>query len=120
MKDKINRLRFARQSALALLGFSGLRVSASALTPQSKPLSDKFLSQLPGLLELSNVPGVAVAVIENGKISWSSQFGVKNAETKEPLTPETVFPVGSLGKPVFGYAALATGTKPDHDRRLLG
>ena len=121
MKEKINRRQFAWQTGLAVLGISGIKGLAAAPAKKNGPLSDKFLAQLPRLLELSNVPAVAVGVIENGKIGWSGQFGVKNAETKEPLTPETVFPVGSLSKPVFAYAVLQLKEEGllDLDRPLI-
>ncbi len=120
MQNKINRRTFAIQSGASILGLSALKGFAST-PPKSKPLSEKFLAQLPKMLELANVPGVAIAVIENGQKTWAGEFGVKNADTKEPIITETVFPVGSLGKPVFGYAVLQLKDKGllDLDRPLI-
>ena len=52
------------------------------------------------------VPGLSIAVIRNGKLAWNHGFGVKNAETKEPVTEDIVFEAASLSKPVFAYAVL--------------
>ncbi|MBX7173364.1 MAG: beta-lactamase family protein [Pyrinomonadaceae bacterium] len=121
MKNKINRRTFAIQSGASILGLSALNVFASVSAKSSSPLSKEFLEELPKMMELANVPGVAAAVVENGKLSWSGEFGVKNAETKEPVTSETVFPVGSLGKPVFAYTALLLKDEGllDLDRPLI-
>jgi CubicO group peptidase (beta-lactamase class C family) len=49
---------------------------------------------------------VAFAVIANGQVIWTHGIGVKSTATGEPVTSDTVFQVGSLGKPVFAYAVL--------------
>ena len=71
-----------------------------------KRLSDDFLKRLPQMMELAAVPGVAVAYIENGRLSWSGEFGVRNADTRDKVTPETVWQVGSLSKPVFAFGVM--------------
>lgn len=53
-----------------------------------------------------HVPGVSIAVINNGKIEWFKTYGVMDEETKEPVTSETLFQAGSISKPVAAYAAL--------------
>jgi len=51
------------------------------------------------------VPGVSVAVIENGKVAWSRGYGV--AWTGGPaVTPQTLFQAASVSKPVAAMAAL--------------
>ncbi len=53
-----------------------------------------------------HVPGVSIAVINNGKIEWSKTYGVMDEETKQRVTKETLFQAGSISKPVAAYAAL--------------
>lgn len=122
MKKRISRRAFALQSGLSLLALSvPNKLSASSLSTQKKPLSDKFLAQLPKWMELASVPGVAIAVIENGRLSWKGDYGVKNADTKEAVTPDTVFQAASLSKPVFAYAVLRLKDESliDLDRPLI-
>ncbi len=52
------------------------------------------------------VPGVSLAVIVDGKIAWSKTYGIKDKETNEPVTSETLFQAGSISKPVAAYGAL--------------
>jgi len=61
---------------------------------------------IPRLMKDADVPGLSLAIIRNGEVSRHRGFGVKNVETKEPVTDDTVFEAASLSKPVFAYAVL--------------
>src|SRR5262245_35294325 len=52
------------------------------------------------------IPGVSIAVITNFKVEWAKGYGVKDLETNEPVTPETLFQAGSISKPVAAMVAL--------------
>ena len=52
------------------------------------------------------VPGVSVAVVNDFKVEWARAYGVKDVETKEPVTTETLFQAGSISKPVAVMVAL--------------
>jgi CubicO group peptidase (beta-lactamase class C family) len=51
-------------------------------------------------------PGVSVAVIKDFKIDWAKAYGVKDIETMEPVTTQTLFQAGSISKPVAAMVAL--------------
>lgn len=51
----------------------------------------------------SNVPGIAVAVIDNGKIKWIQCIGYADVASKKPVTSQTVFNVGSVSKVVTAW-----------------
>jgi CubicO group peptidase (beta-lactamase class C family) len=53
-----------------------------------------------------HVPGVSVAVLDQGQIAWARGYGVMDVETGEPVTPETLFQAASISKPVAAMAAL--------------
>jgi CubicO group peptidase (beta-lactamase class C family) len=52
------------------------------------------------------VPGLSVAVVKDFKVEWARSYGVKDIETKEPVTTETLFQAGSISKPVAAMVAL--------------
>lgn len=52
------------------------------------------------------VPGVSIAVINNSTIEWVKAYGIVDKETREPVTPQTLFQAASISKPVSAYAAL--------------
>lgn len=62
--------------------------------------------QIPKLMEDNRVPGLSIAIIEEGKLRWRRGFGVKDSASKEPVDNDTVFGAGSMGKPVFAYAVM--------------
>lgn len=59
------------------------------------------------------VPGVAVAVIEKGEVSFAHGFGVKVAGGDSPVTPDTLFAIGSLTKSLTAVAALQVAAPED-------
>lgn len=58
-----------------------------------------------------NVPGVSVAVINNGKLEWAKGYGVVQAGGTTPVTAETLFQAASISKPVAVIGALAMAEK---------
>lgn len=52
------------------------------------------------------VPGLSVAVVKDFKVEWARTYGIKDIETKEPVTTETLFQAGSISKPVAAMVAL--------------
>jgi len=56
--------------------------------------------------EALGVPGVSVAVIDNGRIAWARGFGIRQAGRRERVTAGTLFQAGSIAKPVTALAAL--------------
>jgi len=49
-------------------------------------------------MELHRIPGIAVRIIRDGKVTKTSTYGVANLELNVPITPETVFEIGSITK----------------------
>jgi CubicO group peptidase (beta-lactamase class C family) len=52
------------------------------------------------------VPGVSIALINNGKVEWVRAYGVRDATTKEPVTTDTLFQAASISKPVSALGAM--------------
>lgn len=57
-------------------------------------------------MEHYGVPGVSIAVINDGRIEYLKSYGVMNKESKAPVTTKTLFQAASISKPVSAYAAL--------------
>ena len=51
-------------------------------------------------------PGVAAALIKDGKIVYLKGFGSANIETKTPITPQTKFQLGEMSKQFTSLAIL--------------
>jgi CubicO group peptidase (beta-lactamase class C family) len=50
-------------------------------------------------------PGVAIAVVSGDRIVYEKGFGVASVEARDPVTPETLFRIGSATKMFTGIAA---------------
>ena len=57
-------------------------------------------------MKFFKIPGVSVAVVNDGRVEWARGFGVRDAAGAEPVVPETLFQAGSISKPVAALAAL--------------
>jgi len=57
-------------------------------------------------MEHYNVPGVSVAVINNGEIEWAKGYGVIEVGSDQAVDSETLFQAASISKPVAAMAAL--------------
>ncbi len=53
-----------------------------------------------------NIPGLSLAIINDGRIAYYKNYGVKNIDTKEKVDASTIFEVCSVSKPVFAYFVL--------------
>jgi len=61
---------------------------------------------LPALMDSGGIPGLAMAVVDNGRVRWARGFGVRGAPGSGAVDEHTVFEAASLSKPVLAYAAL--------------
>ncbi len=62
--------------------------------------AEKFLAFAEQARKLAKVPGAAIAVIQDGKIVLEKGLGVRELNAIEPVTPETLFMIGSMTKPL--------------------
>jgi CubicO group peptidase (beta-lactamase class C family) len=69
-------------------------------------LGETLETEIPKLMEAADIPGLSMAIIQDGEIFWSGTFGVRNRETNEPVDENTIFEAASLTKTVTAVAAL--------------
>jgi len=92
--------------------------------PQLRSRMQRVYTETPFWLETANVPGVTIALLENGKTCGVYYFGstnsphaipgnlskeaqdASNTEPCIPVTEDTIFPAASLSKQALLYAAL--------------
>ncbi len=58
----------------------------------------EFEGFVDSFMEREKVPGIAVAISREGDVIYQKGFGVRDLETKEPVTPDTIFGVASVTK----------------------
>ncbi|MGN6615804.1 MAG: serine hydrolase [Ilyomonas sp.] len=61
-----------------------------------------------------NIPGLAIAIVKDGKVVMMKGYGVRDLETKEPVDENTLFMIASNSK-LFTGTALA---QLDHNKKI--
>src|SRR5258708_30280250 len=56
------------------------------------------------LMQMYQIPGTAIALVKDGRIIYTKGYGVRNVETGQPVTENTLFAIGSISK---SFTALA-------------
>ena len=65
-------------------------------------------------MEQWQVPGVAVGIVKNDELVYAEGFGYRDVENQLPVTPETLFAIGSSSK---AFTATSAGIMVD-DKKL--
>ncbi len=113
---KINRAKWMGL-AVALLGVLALPLLAVAgdvglprADPESLGLSAEKLAgiktALNAFVEQGKLPGFVIAVARDGKLGYFEAFGMRDVERAKPMTPDTIFRMYSMTKPVTGAAVM--------------
>jgi CubicO group peptidase (beta-lactamase class C family) len=99
----IRRTRIA--SSIALVGWASM-IGVTRATAQTAAEVDSIDATVIELMALSDVPGLSLALVEDGKVVWEKGYGVRQAAKTGLVDGETVFEAASLSKPVFAYVVL--------------
>jgi CubicO group peptidase (beta-lactamase class C family) len=58
------------------------------------------------VMKAADVTGVAIAVLNDGRIVYTTAYGYRDTDTKAPLTPDSVMSAASFTKSAFAYMVL--------------
>ena len=78
-----------------------LLLAASSVHARPKPDYAALDAEAARLMTVGKIPGLAFAVIENGKVVHIRALGFRNVEKKLPLTPDTIMYAASITKATF-------------------
>lgn len=87
----------------------GASLASPAMAEDTLPVpktATELDAQLGRILVEDQIPGAAIAVIENGQVTFIRGYGVANLETKAPVTPDTMFRAASISKSFTGIAVM--------------
>ena len=94
--------KFATSIAATTLCLFSVGSFAQANPPDPKAQPSFSTAQLDTfvtrMMKDYDVPGVGLAVVENGEIVYTKGYGVRDVATNAPVTPDTAFPIGSVSK----------------------
>jgi CubicO group peptidase (beta-lactamase class C family) len=88
-----------------ILAFTAIALAMAASADAAPPAG--FEQRVEQLRKQFGVPGVSIAIVEDGKVTLAKGWGVRDITTNQPVDADTIFFTGSTGK-AFTNAALAT------------
>jgi len=95
-------------AVLAIAG-SGMQVRAQAEPGAAAP-SPARLQRLTDFFDnevaTGKLPGAIVQILQHGRPVYFKCFGVRNVATKQAMTPDTIFALHSMTKPITSVAAM--------------
>ncbi|WP_448662478.1 serine hydrolase [Sphingomonas sp. CJ20] len=97
------RRSLARGGALLFLAILPISASAQSVATDPAIAADRYLSAQMAKLQ---IPGLAVAVIKDGRIVLSRGYGTGSVEFGLPARDDTVFAINSITKAFTGVAAM--------------
>jgi CubicO group peptidase (beta-lactamase class C family) len=72
--------------------------AATAATPAAKPSLDGLDEFITQTMKDWKVPGLALAVVQDGKVTLLKGYGYRDLEKQLQVTPNTLFAIGSITK----------------------
>lgn len=90
----------------AVLSAAAVAVPLGAQEPAMEAQLRAFAAELDSLRVAHGVPGLAAAVVRDGRVVLARGFGWADVEARVPVTPETPFNIASVTKPVSAVVAL--------------
>jgi CubicO group peptidase (beta-lactamase class C family) len=95
------------RSSLAVACVLGLSLHALPVAAAEPPVDTAAVDRIvQDALRSWDVPGVAVAIVRDDEVVYLKGFGVRALGRKDPVTPDTVFPIASCTK-AFTTTAMA-------------
>ena len=94
----------------AALALTVVTASTPAAKPEDVGLSSERLQRISQMvqrrIDAGQLAGAVTAVARRGKVAHISAQGVMDLESKQPMTPATMFRIASMTKPVIGVAIM--------------
>jgi len=104
VRADLNRRSRRHIHILGVKIISGL--AALCVINTTSALADHVDDVITAQMKDRQIPGMAIAVIHDGKIVREQGFGYRDEQQKEPVTPATLFQAASVSKPVSALGAL--------------
>jgi CubicO group peptidase (beta-lactamase class C family) len=96
--------------AIGLSGTVGTSGDVPLAPPESVGFSTAglkaFKDTFRGLVDQQQLAGVTTLIARHGKVVHFDAYGVKDLESKAPVTKDTIFRIASMTKPIVGLAMM--------------
>ena len=103
--DVTRLIQYLVLAAVAWPAVAGVGAGVPADAPAAAPAeaADRYIA---AEMQRQRIPGLALAVVRHGSPIYLRGYGVATLEHAVPVTPDTVFQIGSIGKQFTATAVL--------------
>lgn len=91
-----------------LIAIIFITLSFISLTAQEEQgfSGEKVELMIQRIMKSYDLPGMAIGLVKDNEIVYAKGFGVKNIQTKEPITTKSLFHMASVSKPFSATAIM--------------
>ena len=87
-------------------GFDESKASWSVVTGEPQPEFSQIDSVMQDFLRHHRIPGASLAITSDSRLVYARGFGYADVGQREPVTPQSLFRIASISKPVTAVAIL--------------
>ena len=99
--------RIAFVAALVVHCANGSGIAGAADAPAPAPGKLQFITKFfDNEIATGRLPGAVIMIQQHGRLVYLKCFGVRDVATKLPMTPDTMFALHSMTKPITSLAAM--------------
>src|SRR5512146_1242439 len=101
-------------AAILISTLASLAAPVKASVPAQSPVTadsiagiiEQYRTEIPTRMEQQDVPGLAIAVVDDQNILWAEGFGYTDWDRTTPVTANTLFSIQSMSKSFTATAAM--------------
>lgn len=104
------RLRSVATTIVLLTTIPAALAQSPVMRPKEAGFSTEGLTRIDAYLkkeiETNKIAGAIIMIQRKGETAYFNSFGVRDSGTKEPMTPDAIFRIYSMSKPITTVAAM--------------
>src|SRR5690349_850536 len=101
-----NLVSIMRVAAVLVSSATALCMASGQQTGQTPATIADLRDATEAVLHETRTPGAAVVIVSRDKVEWMAGLGKADVVANKPVTPETLFRIGSISKSFAALAAL--------------
>jgi CubicO group peptidase (beta-lactamase class C family) len=106
MSHKIFTLCVISAIFMGLFPINSPLTHASESSPDITSIMDKYRQDIQQRMQQDEIPGLAIAVVDDQNVLWMEGFGYTDWDKKIPVTQDTLFSIQSISKSFTATAAM--------------
>lgn len=94
------------QTRVSIMGAAAVMMAGAAPVFAQESDVQAFAAEIDSLRQAAGIPGLAVAVVRDGRVVLARGFGLADVEARVPVTEHTPFNIASVTKTISGVVAM--------------